>query len=307
MELEPAQLNREIAQLEADLARLDIERTTAAKDARRGARHRTYLEAAQWLRRPRATLHLWPWAVMTVGPLLTGVALLIVAGLFVGMTSIALFSALVGIGGGSAVLASLLYRPPDDLLQPAIDEAISQSDLSRSRLADFATRRDAIHAQLTDLLKERKQLAAGEKLQRAMLLQRDWKAMRATEWEDFLVEVCRTLGAHVERTPNSAFIPPGPTKPVAAGRKTIVSPASHLLVTFSPRRIAVAAMAGINPFHPAAVQQTLNELAQHNVDATAIIANTRSTAGSKELAKHRNCTLIGEDEFPDFVLGKVTI
>ena len=47
------------------------------------------------------------------------------------------------------------------------------------------------------------------------------------------------------------------------------------MVTFSPRRIAVAAVAGLNPFHPAAVQQTLNELAQHGTDTTTIIANTR--------------------------------
>jgi hypothetical protein len=164
-----------------------------------------------------------------------------------------------------------------------------------------------LNVRLQKLLDERQQLAASDKLQRAMLLQRNWKAMRGTEWEDFLVEVCRTLGAHVDRAPNSFYVPSGPTKPVAAGRKTIVSPANHLIVTLSPRRIAVAAIAGINPFHPAAVQQSLNELAQHGCDATAIIANTRLTAGSRELAAHRNCTLIGENEFPDFVLGKLML
>jgi HJR/Mrr/RecB family endonuclease len=76
------------------------------------------------------------------------------------------------------------------------------------------------------------------------------------------------------------------------------------MVTISPRRIAVAAVSGINPFHPAAVQQTLNELAQHGTDASAIITNSRLTSGSRELAAHRRCTLIGESEFPDFVLGK---
>ena len=106
---------------------------------------------------------------------------------------------------------------------------------------------------------------------------------------------------------DSSYESPGPTRPVAAGRKTVVSPMNHLIVTLSPRRIALAAVAGVNPFHPAAVQQTLNELAQHNVEASAIIANTRLTTGSKELAAHRHCTLIGETEFPDFVLGKIKI
>ena len=38
-----------------------------------------------------------------------------------------------------------------------------------------------------------------------------------------------------------------------------------------------------------------------------IITNARITAGSKEYAKSRRCTLIGEEEFPDFVLGKLTL
>jgi HJR/Mrr/RecB family endonuclease len=63
----------------------------------------------------------------------------------------------------------------------------------------------------------------------------------------------------------------------------------------------------IRPFHTAAVQQLAVELARHGCDALAIITNTRATVGSKELARSRNCTLIGEDEFPDFVLGKFSL
>ena len=259
------------------------------------------------MRKPKGAFHLWPLAVLLIGPLVFGLLLLVVASFLPGATSLSFGSFIAGVLGGIVLFVALLYYPDDAALGPAIQEAEAQSQLDRSRVSDLAAQSAAAKEQLQKLLDERQSLAKGEKLQRAMLLQRNWKAMRGAEWEDFLVEVCRTLGAHVERVANPAYVPPGPTRPVAAGRKTIVSPANHLMVTMSPRRIAVAAVAGIEPFHPAAVQQTLNELAQHSTDASAIIANTRITAGSKELAAHRRCTLIGEAEFPDFVLGKINI
>jgi hypothetical protein len=307
MELDLAQLNREVGRLEAEMTRLRIERAAIAKALARCARRRRYLQFAHWVRKPTAAFHLWPLAVLLIGPLVVSFLLLVVASLLVNSTSFSVGSFIVGLFVGFVLFATVLYHPADAQLAPAIQEIDSRWQLDHIRLIDVAARRTAVSDQLQRLLEARRQLAAGEKLQRAMLLQRNWKAMRGTEWEDFIVEVCRTLGAHVERAPNGAYVPPGPTKPVAAGRKAIVSPVNHLIVTISPRRIAVAAVAGISPFHPAAVQQTLNELAQHKADASAIIANTRLTAGSQELAAHRLCTLIGEAEFPDFVLGKIPV
>lgn len=307
MELDLAQLNSEIDGLEAETSQLEIEKAKLAKAASRIARRRTYLRFSQWLRKPKGAFHLWPLAVLVIGPLVFGLLLLVVASFLPGEASLSFASFIAGVLSGIVLFVALLNYPDDAALGPAIQEAEAQSQLDRSRVTDLASQSAAAKERLEKLLDERQSLAKGEKLQRAMLLQRNWKAMRGAEWEDFLVEVCRTLGAHVERVANPAYVPPGPTRPVAAGRKTIVSPANHLMVTISPRRIAVAAVAGIEPFHPAAVQQTLNELAQQSTDASAIIANTRITAGSKELAAHRRCTLIGEAEFPDFVLGKINI
>jgi hypothetical protein len=307
MELDPAQLNREIGQLETDAARLNIERTALAKSAARATRQRRYLQFARWLRKPAASFHLWPLAVLLIGPLTAGILLVVLISLIAPSTSLVMGGFVVGALAGVAICAALLYHPADPLLPAALHEAETKLDLETSRHKEITSQLTELNRQLQKLLDQRGHLAASDKLQRAMLLQRTWKAMRGVEWEDYLVEVCRTLGAHVERVPNSAYVPPGPAKPVAAGRKTIVSPANHLIVTFSPRRIAVATVAGLSPFHPAAVQQSLNELAQHGCDTTAIISNTRLTTGSRELAAHRRCTLIGEDEFPDFVLGKLAL
>jgi hypothetical protein len=307
MELDPVQLNREIGQLETDLARLGIEQSALAKSVSRAARRRRYLGLAQLLRKPTASFPLWPWAVLLIGPLVVGLLCLIVVSFVSSSAFVSLAAFLIGAITAAASVAALLYHPADAVLAAVIPRADADWQSEKSSHEEVSARVRDVNQQLQKLFDDRRQLAASEKLQRAMLLQRNWKAMRGIEWEDFLVEVCRTLGAHVDRVPNSAYVPPGPTKPVAAGRKTIVSPANHLIVTLSPRRIAVAAIAGISPFHPAAVQQSLNELAQHGCETSAIIANTRLTAGSRELAAHRRCTLIGEDEFPDFVLGKLTL
>jgi hypothetical protein len=164
-----------------------------------------------------------------------------------------------------------------------------------------------VNEQLQLRLAERRDLAAADKLQRAMLLQRDWKTMHGTEWEDFVVEVCRTLGANVQRVPRLRRDENDSSAKRTFGKAEVPSTGNTLIVTFSPHRIAVAVSSGIRPFHTAAVQQTIHELALHGCDSSAIFTNGRLTTGGKQLAAARNCTLIGEEEFPDFVLGKVTL
>ncbi|MEX2092656.1 MAG: restriction endonuclease, partial [Pirellulales bacterium] len=80
-----------------------------------------------------------------------------------------------------------------------------------------------------------------------------------------------------------------------------------LFVTISPRRIAIAAVSEVNPFHAAAVRQVIDDLAQKGCDELGIVTNARLTAGSKEYARSRRCTLVGTDEFPNFVLGKLLL
>jgi hypothetical protein len=121
------------------------------------------------------------------------------------------------------------------------------------------------------------------------------------------VEVCRTLGANVQRTRTVGQPGPAPAATSAVARALARAATNTLVVTFSPRRTTVAAPTGIRPFHTAAVQQLLNGLSQQGCDGSAIITNARLTTGGKELAIARNCTLIGEDEFPDFVMGKITL
>jgi hypothetical protein len=306
---DPATLGREIAQLETEAARLDIERAAISRSVRTLARRSRYLRLARWFRSPGNSFAGYPFTALAIAPIAFGVAAMVFVSLLVSGWSLPFGGFLFGWLIGLFVCALLLFRPADALLAPAVTETEAKLRSERIRLEHVATTKAELQTVLTQRNEERRHVATGDKLQRAMLLQRNWKAMQGAEWEDFVVEVCRTLGANVHRGPSSGpmggHVPPPP--PGSGARGVVRRPIAPFFVTFSPRRYAVAAVSEIRPFHTAAVQQIVAELGQHGADALAIITNTRLTTGSQELARSRNCTLIGEDEFPDFVLGKTTL
>jgi hypothetical protein len=302
-----ATLNRDIARLETDAARLEIERRAAAKAVRRLRRRRAYLLSAHRFRAPAASIDNWPLLVFTIGPLAVGVLVFILVSLLLDAWSLAFGGFVLGALAGAGLFATLLHQPDDALLPMEIHQSEAKCQIERSRLEEILGQLAAANERLAALQKERRALATGERLQRAMLLQRNWKAMHDAEWEDYVVEVCRTLGANVQRTQSAGQNASRPGSSPAVARALARAADNTLVVTFSPRRIAVATPSGIRPFHTAAVQQLINGLGQQGCDAAAIITNTRLTTGGKELATARNCTLIGEDEFPDFVMGKITL
>ena len=302
-----ATLNHQIAQLETDVARLEIERRGAAKTVARLTRRDRYLRLARWFRAPAASVAGYTLAVFAIGPLAAGVVIMVLVNLVLSSWTLALVGLLVGAIAGGAMCAALLYLPSDSLLAAELPEIGASRRVGQVRLEDVLRQLTTVSDRLQSLLKERRQLATTGKLQRAMLLQRDWKQMHGTEWEDFVVETCRTLGANVQRVEHTGREALRPGTPPTGPRGAIPRIEHTLVVTFSPRRIAVAAVTGVRPFHTAAVQQFINELAQHGCDRSAIITNCRLTSGGKELAAARRSTLIGEEEFPDFVMGKITL
>src|SRR5262245_34001303 len=106
-----AQLNREIEQFEADAKRLDQERSAIEKQVKRSARRFRYLKFLRSLRAPATEFHLWPWAVMSVGPILLGVFLLILINLITGSYPIAFFAFLLGVVAGVGLFATMMYHP----------------------------------------------------------------------------------------------------------------------------------------------------------------------------------------------------
>jgi len=283
------QLTREIEQLESEVTRLEKERVAIAKESRMTARRIRYLEVARAIRKPAAQYHLWPLAVMLIGPLFVGIIALIVVNAIVSSYPVAFFAFLLGTVAGVGLFASFVYRPPDTLLPVEIDEAESQGRLAEARHKEKIERLAETKSQLQKLVDERRDQIASGKLQKAALLQRNWKAMRDAEWEDFVVEVCRTLGAKAERI------------------SRIAGDDANLIVDFGPRRVAILTPADGQNVSSATIQQAIAAKSRNGCDSCAVIINRRFTGAAQDFAQRNGCTAIGSAEFPDFVMGKVEL
>lgn len=282
-------LNREIEQVEEELARLRNERKVVAKDAARAARQLRYLQWARLIRKPTASFDAWPVLVLLVGPLIVGILFFVIIDLIFVSFGLAALAFLVGITAGALALASLLYRPSNALLEPAIADAETHYRLENARLSEKIQRITEVNEQLKRLIEERRDQVASGKLQRAALLQRNWKSMRGTEWEDFVVEVLRTQGATVQRN-----LRPGNDDP-------------NLIVDFGPRRIAIFTEGEGQTVSSETIRKALAAKDRHRCDACAVIMNRRFTGAAQDFAARNGCTIIGTSEFPDFVLGEIEL
>jgi hypothetical protein len=284
-----AQLNREIDELEADIKRLEAERTAVSRQSRRAGRRFRYLNVLRSLRAPAARFNLWPMAVLAIGPLIVGVIALVFVHLLTGSYPAAFFAFLLGIVAGVGLFATMIYHPADTLLPAAIHEAEAQARLENARHQEKTLRLAETKEQLEKLVEERRERIASGKVQRASLLQRDWKKMPATEWEDFVVEACRTLGAAADRA------------------KRIDDEGANLVVSFGSRRIAVKTLVAREPIQSAVVQKVLADKASLGCDACAVVTTGRFTGAAQDFAARNGCTIIGRDDFPDFVMGKIEL
>jgi Restriction endonuclease len=284
-----AELNAEITRLEAEAGVLEKERRAAAREAAKLARRARYLQFLRWFRSFGASLPSWPLLVLTIGPFLVAVLAMIIVDTIFDSRLLALAGFLVGAAGGAGLFAMWLYRPDGQVLAAAIPEAESQSEIAKTRLTEAIHRCATSSAQLKSHLDERHEIVTSDKLQRAMLLQRDWKAMRDDEWEDYLAEVCRTLGAKVDRS----------------GR--IRGEGIDMIVEFGERRIAVAAHGEGHNVNSGTIQKSIAACEELHCDSCAVIVNRRFTGAAQDFAQCNGCTAIGAEEFPDFVMGKIDL
>jgi len=283
------QLNHEIEAAETEAARLESDRRSVAKDVTNAARRLHYYQLARRLRAPTRSFDLWPMALMLFGPLIIGVVAMIIVHLPTSSFSLAFLAFLVGTIGGLVVFASLLYRPADVLLPAAIGEAEAQSRLANARLEEKLGRIAEVKQRLQRLVEERRDQIASGKLQRAALLQRKWKSMKASEWEDFVVEVLRTHGAQVHRT----------------GR--VGGEDANLVADFGHRRVALFTEGEGHNVASSTIQQAIAARDRHRCDSCAVIINRRFTGAAQDFARRNGCTAIGASEFPDFVMGKIDL
>jgi hypothetical protein len=247
------------------------------------------LRFARWTRKPTVSLDLKPIVVLAIESAGAAIVIFILLAILSGSFALAFLGLLIGFAVAAATLSVLLFRPPDDLLPATITEAESHYQLLRARHKEKVERITETKTRLNRLVDERRDQIASGKLQKAALLQRKWKAMQPAEWQDFVVEVCRTLGAKVERSGH-----PGDEDSV-------------LIADFGSRRVAALTAAKDHNVNSATIQSALAAQARLGCDGCAVIINRRFTGAAQDYAQRNGCSAIGTGEFPDFVMGKIEI
>ncbi len=285
-EAELAALNREIEHLEAEQAVLEDQRKKRSQVVASAIRRKWYLKSALKARTFAKKWQQGRVVMLTVLSALVGFVAFMLVGLITGWISAALVCLLVAAGGTAALLYSLFNRPADDLLQAAIAEAASNSNVANAHFKEAYERLTEVKNRLQQLVEERRAKMASGRVQKAALLQRRWKTMSSAEWEDFVVEVCRTLGATVERR----------------GR---LDNGAELVIEFGSRRVAAIVRTAREAINSEAVRQAIALREREGCDACAIITNGRFTGAAQDFAPLNDCQLIGRDAFPDFALGQV--
>jgi HJR/Mrr/RecB family endonuclease len=283
------QLNHDIEEAEAELNKLEADRAAVARMVSRASWRLRFLKLARWTRKPTISLDLKPVVVLAVESGGAAVVIFIVLLILFGSFSLAFLGLLLGSAITAAALAVLLFKPSEELLPATIAEAESHQQLLRARHKEKVERITETKTRLNRLLEERRDQIASGKLQKAALLQRKWKAMQEAEWQDFVVEVCRTLGAKVERVGR-----PGGDD-------------ANLVADFGSRRVAIITEAKDHNVSSATIQLALAAKSRNGADSSAVIINRRFTGAAQDFARHNGCIAIGTGEFPDFVMGKIEL
>jgi HJR/Mrr/RecB family endonuclease len=288
-EMRVTELDREIFDCEGKIVALEKEKLIWLKDAVVEKRRLSYLRFAQWLRKPAADYSLWPLGLLLVGAGFAAVFFFIVVDSVSSSTTTAFIGSLLGAAITACVLLWFLMYPSD----AALPSTIANTDI-KVRTLDMRAE-SALHTLAAEKQKaitltgERMNLLQSVEWRRATLLQREWRAMRDTEWENYLLEVFSALGATAQRTGK-------------AGDQGV-----DLVVEIGNRRIAIQAKGYYHSVNNKAVQEAVTGKAHYQCCSAAVVTNSCFTKGAVELAHSNNCALIGEAEFTDFVMGRRTI
>jgi restriction system protein len=121
------------------------------------------------------------------------------------------------------------------------------------------------------------------------LLRRRWRDMRGEDFERFLADVLTTVGYEVDMMGQS-------------GDQGV-----DLIAVKDGIRVAVQAKGYAGSVGNFAVQEVYAGMAHYACHACAVITNSSFTASAVSLAGSTRCLLVHEENFPDFVYGRVEL
>lgn len=242
--------------------------------------------------------HLWNGGVLVVVPCVTAALSFIAIHIVSGDTTLSIMAAALSVLVTLGVLTGLLTSPSDeflkrksDALSKQISELARESDILNAQIVNLGRSLDeakAYHERIRDEL-EAKQKAESLNHRCRQLFRRNWRAMRSVEFEQYLEEVLTTLGYEVEQT------------------KITGDQGVDLVVVKNGYRIAIQVKGYVSSVGNAAIQQAYAGMAHYSCHGCAAITNSRYTSAAEGLAQSTNCLLIHEDNFREFVFGKLDI
>jgi hypothetical protein len=121
------------------------------------------------------------------------------------------------------------------------------------------------------------------------LLHDNWRAMRGTEFEDFLRRVFESLGYKVQMTKGSG------------------DQGLDLILTGKGRRIGVQAKGYSDTVGNSAIQEANAGMGFYDCECCIAITNSTFSRSAKELADKIGCLLIDGTRLPDLIAGKITL
>jgi hypothetical protein len=284
-----ADLNRSADELNLQIARAKFDLDAASKEERRDKSALAILKFKHSFRAPKYSYNLWPLGMMLIAPLVAGV-LMFIFGQTILSSGIALVWCIVGAVCLSAVVsANLLWIPTDSVLSQRLHEFGEKTRLASDKSNQAAVAVAQLKGRLDAISEKKRQITTSDQLKRESLLRRNWKELRGPEWEDYVAEACSISGGEVKRTGK-------------VGDQGV-----DLVWTVGARRIAIQAKGYYHSVSNDAVQQVVAGMAYYGCNRCAVFTNSVFTSSAKDLAAINKCRLIGEEELPEFVLGRIEL
>jgi hypothetical protein len=236
-----------------------------------------YLAAAKLLRRiVNSTIGI------RVGGVLIGATLS--AGFFLVLTQ-SWLACFCGLILGAVLFSCFLHLPADESMPSIILELETQIAECKNIEDDY----HRITAELAEAKEKHRQIIESQQYRLQKLAQRNWKAMRGGELEQFLEEVFSELRYSVERTGG-------------AGDQGV-----DLILVKDGFRIAVQVKGYLDSVPNTAIQEAFTGMTYHKCVGCTVITNSRFTSGGKNVAQAVGCVLIDEDTLPKLIIGQIDL
>lgn len=282
-----AEMNRRVVEIEANLSTLQQQDTAAKEAVRRLGNEVASYRFKQLLRSPAESFSLWPLGLMLVGPLVPACLVFLIFASSRWSLAIGIPAAVAAIT--ALILATLLFFPNNTKLAALASEARGRLQVANGNADEVGAALAKTEALLRAETQSRDTVEQSVQYKRERLLQENWKAMRGPEWEAFLADAFHLLGGTILRTGKS-------------GDQGV-----DLVVSLGQRRYAIQAKGYVSAVGNSAVQEAVAGMAHYRCNCSAVITNSRFTAGAIALAESNCCVLIGEDDIESFVLGRLPL